>query len=129
LSAFDPTSRGYFQLESKLKGFHSPTMSWPVSGALMIEPTESEDKDELDRFCDAMISIRDEIKKIEDGVWDRKNNPLKHAPHTQEMCISSNWNKPYSRETAAYPSVSQFRPIPSVHMASLNPIFKFSRFI
>jgi len=84
-------------------GFHSPTVSWPVHGALMIEPTESESKAELDRLCDALISIREEIAKIEQGIWDKKNNPLKNAPHIQEICLSSNWDKPYSRETAAYP--------------------------
>lgn len=84
-------------------GFHSPTVSWPVHGALMIEPTESESKEELDRLCDALISIREEIAKIEKGEWDKVNNPLKHAPHTQALCISSEWNRPYSREVAAYP--------------------------
>jgi glycine dehydrogenase len=86
-------------------GFHSPTVSWPVHGALMIEPTESESKEEMDRLCDALISIRAEIAKIESGEWDKTNNPLKHAPHTQELCISSNWNRAYSRETAAFPIV------------------------
>merc|ERR1711915_1075531 len=64
-------------------GFHAPTMSWPVPHSLMIEPTESEDKEELDRFCDAMISIREECKKIADGTWPLDDNPLKNAPHTQ----------------------------------------------
>lgn len=91
---------------SKDYGFHSPTVSWPVHGALMIEPTESESKEELDRLCDALISIRVEIAKIEKGEWDKVNNPLKHAPHTQALCISSEWNRPYSREVAAYPIVS-----------------------
>ncbi len=86
-------------------GFHSPTVSWPVHGALMIEPTESESKDELDRLCDALISIREEIAKIERGEWDKVNNPLKNAPHTQEVCINSSWNRPYTREVAAYPIV------------------------
>lgn len=85
-------------------GFHSPTVSWPVPGALMIEPTESENKEELDRLVDALLKIREEIAKIERGEWDKKNNPLKNAPHTQEVCISSNWNRPYTRETAAYPT-------------------------
>lgn len=84
-------------------GLHSPTLSWPVHGALMIEPTESESKEELDRLCDALINIRKEITKIESGEWDRKNNPLKNAPHTQEQCISDSWNKPYDRQIAAYP--------------------------
>ncbi|XP_078043895.1 glycine dehydrogenase (decarboxylating), mitochondrial [Augochlora pura] len=84
-------------------GFHAPTMSWPVTGTLMIEPTESEDKEELDRFCDALISIRHEINDIENGKLDIANNPLKMAPHTQEQVISSTWDRPYSREVAAYP--------------------------
>lgn len=88
--------------------FHSPTVSWPVHGALMIEPTESESKDELDRLCDALLSIRKEIAKIESGEWDKHNNPIKNAPHTQELCLSSKWDKPYSRETAAYPIVKFF---------------------
>ena len=83
-------------------GFHGPTMSWPVSGTLMVEPTESETKAELDRFCDAMIAIYDECKKIENGSFDKENNPLKNAPHTVEDLIGD-WNKPYSREQACYP--------------------------
>ncbi|KAK9890806.1 hypothetical protein WA026_012150 [Henosepilachna vigintioctopunctata] len=85
-------------------GFHAPTMSWPVAGTLMIEPTESEDKQELDRFCDAMISIRQEIKDIEDEKMDIRINPLKMAPHTQEQVTSSNWERPYTREQAAFPA-------------------------
>ena len=77
-------------------------MSWPVSGTLMVEPTESETKAELDRFCDAMIAIYDECKKIENGIFDKENNPLKNAPHTVEDLIGE-WNKPYSREQACYP--------------------------
>lgn len=84
-------------------GFHAPTVSFPVAGTLMIEPTESESKEELDRFCDAMISIREEIKKIETSEFDRKNNPLKNSPHTVEVLTSSKWDRPYSRELAAYP--------------------------
>ncbi|HET9744730.1 MAG TPA: aminomethyl-transferring glycine dehydrogenase [Chitinophagaceae bacterium] len=84
-------------------GFHAPTMSFPVPGTIMIEPTESEDKGELDRFCDALLSIRQEIRDIEEGKMDKKNNPLKNAPHTQSMVISSDWNKPYTREQAAFP--------------------------
>ncbi len=84
-------------------GFHAPTMSFPVPGTIMIEPTESEDKAELDRFCDALLSIREEIRDIEEGRADRKNNVLKNAPHTQETIISDQWNKPYGREAAAYP--------------------------
>ena len=84
-------------------GFHAPTMSFPVPGTIMIEPTESEDKEELDRFCDALLSIRNEILLIEEGAVDRKNNPLKNAPHTQYMICSNNWEKPYSREMAGFP--------------------------
>ena len=84
-------------------GFHAPTMSFPVPGTIMIEPTESEDKAELDRFCDALISIRREIKEIEDGNADRKNNVLKNAPHTQSVICNNEWTKPYSREQAAFP--------------------------
>lgn len=84
-------------------GFHAPTMSFPVPGTIMIEPTESEDKAELDRFCDAMISIHEEIKAIESGQSDKTNNPLKNAPHTQWTVCSTEWNQPYSRETAAFP--------------------------
>ncbi|SEM99025.1 aminomethyl-transferring glycine dehydrogenase [Palleronia pelagia] len=83
-------------------GFHAPTMSWPVAGTLMVEPTESETKAELDRFCDAMLSIRDEIRAIEDG-GDAENNPLKHAPHTVEDLVGD-WDRPYSREEGCYPA-------------------------
>ncbi|XP_075170541.1 glycine dehydrogenase (decarboxylating), mitochondrial [Haematobia irritans] len=86
-------------------GFHAPTMSWPVGGTLMIEPTESEDKEELDRFCDALISIREEIAQIEAGKLDRNVNPLKMAPHTQSQVISEKWDRPYSREMAAFPAL------------------------
>ena len=84
-------------------GFHAPTMSFPVPGTIMIEPTESEDKGELDRFCDAMISIRNEIREIENGTADKKENVLKRAPHTQMNICSTAWNRPYSREKAAFP--------------------------
>ena len=84
-------------------GFHAPTMSWPVAGTLMIEPTESETKAELDRFCDAMISIRDEIRAIEDGTSDAENNPLKNAPHTVEDLVGE-WDRLYSREEGCYPA-------------------------
>jgi glycine dehydrogenase len=83
-------------------GFHAPTMSFPVPGTIMIEPTESEDKGELDRFCDALLSIRKEIEAIENGAADKKENALKNAPHTQAVVISSNWSKPYTREEAAF---------------------------
>jgi len=84
-------------------GFHAPTVSFPVAGTLMIEPTESEDKEELDRFCDAMISIRKEIKEIENGHADRENNLLKNAPHTADCIINRDWTYPYSPAEAAYP--------------------------
>jgi glycine dehydrogenase len=84
-------------------GFHSPTMSFPVPGTLMIEPTESESKEELDRFISAMLSIAGEIRDIESGTLDKVDNPLKNAPHTAEMVISDTWNHTYSRERAAYP--------------------------
>ncbi|MBD1904663.1 aminomethyl-transferring glycine dehydrogenase [Trichocoleus sp. FACHB-6] len=85
-------------------GFHAPTVSWPVAGTMMVEPTESESKEELDRFCDAMISIRQEIEEIELGKVDAQDNVLKNAPHTAESLITSEWNHPYSREQAAYPA-------------------------
>ncbi len=85
-------------------GFHAPTMSWPVPGTLMVEPTESEPKPMLDRFCDAMLAIADEARRIESGEWPRDNNPLKHAPHTIAAVAADEWHHPYSRETAAYPA-------------------------
>ncbi|MEN9204318.1 MAG: aminomethyl-transferring glycine dehydrogenase [Thermostichales cyanobacterium DRC_bins_46] len=85
-------------------GFHAPTMSWPVAGTLMIEPTESESLPELDRFCEAMIAIRSEIAQIEQGIWDPGNNPLKNAPHTARMVCADHWPYPYSRQLAAYPA-------------------------
>ena len=87
-------------------GFHAPTMSFPVAGTLMIEPTESESKQEIDRFCEAMIAIRQEIQAIEDGAMDREDNPLKHAPHTVDMVCADEWNHSYSRAQAAYPVTS-----------------------
>ncbi|MGV3657673.1 MAG: aminomethyl-transferring glycine dehydrogenase [Chitinophagaceae bacterium] len=84
-------------------GFHAPTLSFPVPGTIMIEPTESEDKGELDRFCEAMLSIRREIAMIEEGKLDKKDNPLKNAPHTMWQVCSDDWKKPYSREMAAFP--------------------------
>ena len=84
-------------------GFHAPTMSFPVPGTFMIEPTESEDKPELDRFCDAMLSMREEIRAVEEGRVDKKENALKNAPHTQSVVIDSAWAKPYKREEAAFP--------------------------
>jgi glycine dehydrogenase len=84
-------------------GFHAPTMSFPVAGTFMIEPTESESLDELDRFCDAMIAIRTEIARVADGEYDAHDNPLKNAPHTAEMLIAGEWKHPYPQEEAAYP--------------------------
>ena len=84
-------------------GFHAPTLSFPVAGTLMIEPTESEDKAELDRFCDAMIGIYHEIVAIENGEADKKDNMLKNAPHTQAVICANEWTKPYTREQAAFP--------------------------
>jgi glycine dehydrogenase len=85
-------------------GFHAPTMSWPVAGTLMVEPTESESKAELDRFCDAMIAIREEARAIEQGRLDRQDNPLKNAPHTAAVCMGDEWNRKYSRTQAAFPA-------------------------
>ena len=84
-------------------GYHAPTVSFPVAGTLMIEPTESESKSELDRFAEALISIKREIDEIAEGKYDTANNVLKNAPHTQEVVISDDWDRPYSREKAAYP--------------------------
>lgn len=84
-------------------GFHAPTMSFPVPGTLMIEPTESESKSELDRFCESMIQIRNEITEIENGSLDKQDNPLKNAPHTAKMVLADSWNHKYARERAAYP--------------------------
>src|SRR5690606_1226582 len=95
-------------------GFHAPTMSFPVPGTIMIEPTESEDKAELDRFCDALLSIRQEIRAIEEGTSDKADNPLKNAPHTQLNVISDDWEHSYSRQQAAFPlpyvSLNKFWP-------------------
>ncbi len=84
-------------------GFHAPTVSFPVAGTLMVEPTESEPKHELDRFCEAMISIRKEISEVESGVSDKADNPLKNAPHTAVTVTGDVWEHPYSRKTAAFP--------------------------
>jgi glycine dehydrogenase len=85
-------------------GFHAPTVSWPVPGTMMIEPTESEPLDELDRFCEAMIAIRAEIQAVIDGRLDRADNPLKHAPHTAQAVSADTWPHAYSRAQAAYPA-------------------------
>jgi glycine dehydrogenase len=84
-------------------GFHAPTMSFPVAGTIMIEPTESEPKHELDRFCDAMIAIRNEVSAIENGAADKADNVLKNAPHTAGMVTADEWKHGYSRQEAAYP--------------------------
>ncbi|MGC1176415.1 aminomethyl-transferring glycine dehydrogenase [Polaromonas sp.] len=84
-------------------GFHAPTLSFPVPGTLMVEPTESETLAELDRFINAMIAIREEIRKVEAGTWPQDNNPLKHAPHTAASLLGADWDRPYSRETGAFP--------------------------
>jgi len=96
---------------------HAPTMSWPVAGTLMVEPTESESKFELDRFCDAMLQIREEIRLVEQGKLDKTNNPLKNAPHTMEEVIGEKWEHPYSRDMAAY-------PIPSLRANKFWPTIK-----
>jgi glycine dehydrogenase len=88
-------------------GFHAPTMSFPVPGTLMIEPTESEPKAELDRFVAAMLGIRREIQEVQDGLISAEDSPLRHAPHTQADLIASEWNRAYSREVAAYPTPAQ----------------------
>ena len=85
-------------------GFHAPTMSFPVPGTLMIEPTESESKEELDRFCEALIAIRGEIRAIEEGQLKVEESPLRHAPHTASAVTAVEWNRPYSREQAAFPA-------------------------
>jgi glycine dehydrogenase len=85
-------------------GFHAPTVSWPVSGTLMVEPTESESKAELDRYCDALAMIREEVRKIARGELDKANNPLKLSPHTAQVVTSDTWDRPYSRELAAFPA-------------------------
>jgi len=97
-------------------GFHPPTVSFPELGTLMIEPTESEAREELDRFCDALISIRQEIREIEEGRMPRGNNLLSNAPHTLEDVISDSWNRPYSRERAGFPSAAtrRYKVWPSV---------------
>jgi len=84
-------------------GFHAPTVSFPVAGTLMIEPTESEPKEELDRFVEALLEIRNEIKEVETGQAPRENNVLKNAPHTASVVMADHWDRPYSRQKAAYP--------------------------
>jgi len=84
-------------------GFHAPTVSFPVAGTLMVEPTESEPKHELDRFCDALIAIKNEITQVENGTLDKTDNPLKNAPHTVSVITANEWEHAYSRQTAAFP--------------------------
>jgi len=97
-------------------GFHAPTVSFPVAGTLMVEPTESEPKHELDRFCDALIAIRNEITAVEKGELDKIDNPLKNAPHTATVVTGDNWSHGYSRQTAAFPLpyVAAYKFWPSV---------------
>ncbi|HEU5124753.1 MAG TPA: aminomethyl-transferring glycine dehydrogenase [Verrucomicrobiae bacterium] len=104
-------------------GFHAPTLSWPVAGTLMVEPTESEAKYELDRFCDAMISIHAEMTAIESGAVDAKNNLLKNAPHTADQIATENWNRPYTRETAVFPAkdLHEFKFWP--HVSRVDNVF------
>ena len=84
-------------------GFHAPTLAFPVAGTLMVEPTESEDLVELDRFCDAMVAIRGEIARVAAGEWSAAESPLRGAPHTAASVAADTWDKPYSRELAAFP--------------------------
>jgi glycine dehydrogenase len=100
-------------------GFHAPTLSFPVAGTLMVEPTESESKAELDRFIAAMIAIREEIRAVEEGRIDRDDNPLKNAPHTAAMVMAENWVHDYTREQAAFPllSLKQHKYWPPVALA------------
>jgi glycine dehydrogenase len=104
-------------------GFHAPTVSFPVAGTMMIEPTESEPKPELDRFCDAMISIRKEIEAVASGEIDRQNNPLKNAPHTATQIASEKWDRPYSREKGAFPApwTREFKFWP--HVARIDNVY------
>jgi len=104
-------------------GFHAPTLSWPVAGTLMVEPTESESQYELDRFCDAMISIHAEMTAVETGAADSKNNLLKNAPHTADQIASDNWNRPYSREAAAFPAKSLLEYKFWPHVARVDNVF------
>ncbi|RMG57113.1 MAG: glycine dehydrogenase (aminomethyl-transferring), partial [Bacteroidetes bacterium] len=95
-------------------GFHAPTVSWPVPGTIMIEPTESEPREELDRFVEAMISIREEVAEVERGEADAEDNVLKHAPHTLAVITADQWTRPYGRQKAAY-------PVPSLHAHKFWP--------
>jgi glycine dehydrogenase len=104
-------------------GFHAPTLSWPVAGTLMVEPTESESKYELDRFCDAMISIHAEMTAVENGTADGKNNVLKNAPHTADQIASDQWDRPYSRQQAAFPAKSLLEYKFWPHVSRVDNVF------
>ena len=104
-------------------GFHAPTISWPVPGTIMVEPTESESKDELDRFCDAMISIHAEIDAIRTGAADPKNNLLKNAPHTAEQVTADNWDRPYSREASRLSGELDARPQILAAVARIDNVY------
>jgi glycine dehydrogenase len=104
-------------------GFHAPTMSFPVAGTLMVEPTESEGRRELDRFCEAMIAIRREINDVAEGRWDVADSPLRHAPHTAEDVAADAWPHPYGRELAAFPvdglrAAKYFPPVSRIDAAA-----------
>jgi len=118
---FRPWKQSGIEVEDVAKrlmdyGFHAPTVSFPVPGTLMIEPTESESKEELDRFCDALLSIHSEMERVASGEWPRDNNPLKNAPHTASVVTADEWPRPYGRELAAYPlpSLRDFKFWPAV---------------
>ena len=104
-------------------GFHAPTLSWPVAGTLMVEPTESESQFELDRFCDAMIAIHAEMTAVESGQADAKNNVLKNAPHTADIIAADDWNRPYSRTVAAYPAKSLLEYKFWPHVSRVDNVF------
>ena len=95
-------------------GFHAPTLSFPVAGTLMVEPTESEDLEEIERFITAMIAIRAEIQQVADGAFSAEDSPLRNAPHTAPTLAASTWDRPYSREQAAF-------PVPSLHVDKYFP--------
>ena len=103
-------------------GFHAPTMSFPVAGTLMIEPTESESKQELDRFIDALIQIRKEIADVESGTIDAENNPLKNAPHTLADMMDESWDRPYSKMQGAYPNQPEGVVASNKYWPSVNRI-------
>jgi glycine dehydrogenase len=104
-------------------GFHAPTLSWPVAGTLMVEPTESESKFELDRFCDAMISIHAEMQAVESGQADAKNNVLKNAPHTADTIAADEWARPYTRQQAAFPAKSLLEYKFWAHVGRVDNVF------